>query len=66
MIVVGQRLPQTGKRHSATFVTWFTDGDGVFDSPHYFTNHSTPVGTLRNQAIGNMISRAGHTLSFAI
>jgi len=63
MIVVGQSLPQLKGRHQATFVTWFTDGQGVLDSPVHYSAHDISVGTLRNMAIGNMIRRAGHTLS---
>ncbi len=63
MIIVGQSLPKPKGRHQATFVTWFTDGQGVIDSPTYYTAHDISVGVLRNMAIGNMIRRAGHILS---
>jgi hypothetical protein len=63
MIVVGKSLPKIHGRHSATFVTWFTDGRGVFDSPILFTDHEATVEVLRTRAIGDMIKRAGHVLS---
>lgn len=63
MIVVGKSLPKPEGRHSATFVTWFTDGQGVFDSPIYFTDHAATQEHLMNRAIGNMIRRAGHALT---
>lgn len=66
MIVTAEELRQPGKGHRPRLVTWFTDSNGVFDTPMHFTAHDVPPGTLRNMAIGNMISRAGHTLSFAL
>lgn len=63
MIVVGQQLRLPGKGHHARFVTCFTDSQGVFDSPVYFTDHAKPAGWLRNRAIGDMIRRAGHMLT---
>jgi len=58
MIVVGKSLPKRCGRHSATFVTWFTDGQGVFDSPTYFTDHSEPQSVLMARAMVDMIARS--------
>ena len=63
MIVTAMKLREPGKGHRPSYRTWFTDSNGVFDSPVNFTAHDLPAGTLRTMAIGNMIARAGHITS---
>ena len=63
MVVVGESLPARHGRHSATFVTWFTDSKGAFTRPQYHIDHALPVDILRNQAVGAMIRRAGHIMT---
>lgn len=63
MIVTAMKLRTPHQGHRSQFVTWFTNSQGVFDTPNHFTAHDVPAGTLRTMAIGNMISRAGHITS---